>query len=432
MGRFTRIRLGILVLAALAVSVLAFAGGTGEAGKTQGKAVDVAGKEIKLQLCTFYVDYPNVKTGIEKFEKDTGMKVVLNGVDWQQSALQLAIDVAAGNAPDVVMLGDWSVRGDIVNDRLYPLNKYISAKDIAETNKGFVDRFTRNGKLYGYIANTDVRLMFYNKAIFEKAGLPRDSFPETWTQFMDALAKLNHVNGKDQYAFGFIGTGIHFPIMWETFVRTNNGFAIDPDTGKFLLGSDATVKAAQLFKTILDKGYTSQAVFGSEEAELTSEFLGGNYAIILGGSWMQRVFIDGGFKPADLGYAKIPRADNGKFDTISGAWSLCITKGTQFPDQAFQLIDSVYSDDAFISDIRTNKSVPTRRKFFSESEGDPYLKWITQYSFDNGQAELHSKYFLEDIDVLTKTLQSAIGGKEDIKTIFDTVSTQTNAKHGIK
>jgi multiple sugar transport system substrate-binding protein len=419
MTRFSRVRLGILVLAALAVSVLVFGAGTG-----------VAGKEIKLQLCTFYVDRPNVKPGIEKFENDTKMKVVLNGVDWQQSALQLAIDVAAGNAPDVVMLGDWSVRGDIVNDRLYPLNKYLSAKEIAATNKGFVDRFTKNGNLYGYIWNTDVRLMFYNKALFEKAGLPRDSFPETWTKFLDALAKLNHVSGKDQYAFGFIGTGIHFPIMWETFVRSNGGYAIDPDTGKFLIGSNPTVQAAQLYKTILDKGYAPQAVLASEETEMTAEFLAGNYATILGGSWMQPSFINGGFTPEDLGYAKIPRADNGKFATISGAWSLCITKGTQFPDQAWQLIDSIFSNDAFTDDIRTNKSVPTRQKYFGEAAGDPYLKWITQYSFDNGQAELHSKYFLEDIDVLTKTLQSAISGKEAIKTIFDRVSAQTNTKHG--
>lgn len=369
--------------------------------------------------------------GVEKFEEETGYTVVPNEVQWDLGSAQYAIAHASGNAPDVVMLGDWSIRGDVVNDRLYPLNNYLTETDIEATSQGFIDRFSKDGNLYGYIANTDARVMYYNKAIFREAGLDPEYFPQTWPELIEMAEKLNHVTGPNQYAYGYIGTssGVHTSIMWETLVRSAGGFAIDPDTGKILFGSEETVAAANVYRELMEKGYSSPAVLGYDEVALQNEFCAGNIAIMMAGSWCYQPMIDAGFSADDLGYAYIPKMEGGEFATIGGAWSLCISSTCDDPDMAWKLIESIYSEDYLLFEIQGNNMVPTREKYADKVSTD-FQKWLVDYFLKYGQAELHSQYFVEDIEALNLALGKAVAGEGDTQEIFDAAAKELNERHG--
>jgi ABC-type glycerol-3-phosphate transport system substrate-binding protein len=273
--------------------------------------------------------------------------------------------------------------------------------------------------------------MYYNKAIFREAGLDPDKFPETWTEFMAVCEKVNHVRGNSQYAYGFYGSAadINTPIQWETLVRSLGGFAIDPDTNKVLMGNPETVKAAEFYRDLIAKGYVPKSVLGYDGDALLNDFVEGNLAMIMNGSWQYPDMLKAGMKKEDIGYAYIPRADNGKFATIGGAWALCISSATKNPQLAWKLIQHLFTDDFFKWEIENAGQVPTREKFFALVENDPFLSFIANYSLKFGQAELHSKYFLEDAQALCVSLNTAIGGSVDIKSSFDKISEELNRKH---
>jgi multiple sugar transport system substrate-binding protein len=277
-------------------------------------------------------------------------------------------------------------------------------------------------------------MIFYNKAIFRQAGLDPGKFPETWSELMNIFPKLNHVRGENQYAYGFIGsaTAIHVPIMWETLVRSLGSYAIDPDTGKILLGNPQTVRAAELYREILNKGYAPRSVLGYDETELRNEFTEGNFAIMLGGSWFSPRLRESGFNMEDLGWAKIPKVDNGIFATIGGVWAMCISAQTKNPPLAWKLVQNIYNEDFLVNRISADGQIPVYDRHFPQIEKDPFLLWIANYFRDNGQAELHSAYFLEDIAGVGAALNTAISTNSDIKAVFDKAANELNTKHNIK
>jgi ABC-type glycerol-3-phosphate transport system substrate-binding protein len=250
---------------------------------------------------------------------------------------------------------------------------------------------------------------------------------------MNIFPKLNHVRGENQYAYGFIGsaTAIHSPIMWETLVRSLGSYAIDPDTGKILLGNPETVRAAELYREILNKGYAPRSVLGYDETELRNEFTEGNFAVMLAGSWFYPRLQENGFNMEDLGWAKIPKVDNGIFATIGGVWAMCISSQTKNSSLAWKLVQNIYNEDFLVNRISRDGQVPVYDRHFPLLK-DPFLLWIANYFKDNGQAELHSAYFLEDIAGVGAALNTAISTNGDIKAIFDRTANELNTKHNIK
>ena len=414
------------VFIALSVIGMVYAGGGSQSGGG-------AKTEIRLQLNEgndeTYTDQ------LTKFERENNATVVLDMTPWDQSALKYALSYAAGRAPDVVELGDWSVRGDILNNRLYPLNEFVSDADIRGMNQGFVQRFSNNGKLYALISTTDTRMIFYNKAIFRQAGLDPNRFPETWAELINIFPRLNNVRGPNQYAYGFIGsaTDIHTPIMWETLVRSIGSYAIDPDTGRVLLGNPQTIRAAEVYRDIVNRGFAPRSVLGFNHTDVQNDFIDGNLAVILTGSWNYPDFVKAGFNLNDLGWAKIPKVDNGIFATIGGVWGLCLSSRTNNPTLAWKLANTIYSDEYLIKRLSAEGQVPVYDRHFKAVENDPFLLWIANYFRENGQAELHSAYFLEDIAGIGAALNAAIGsGSGDIKAIFDRAANELNSKHNIR
>ncbi len=99
---------------------------------------------------------------------------------------------AAREGPDVMMMltaaaGALSfTKGlEVLNDRIPPeMEEQI-------TNWGTVTPgFTEEGDHYGVPIGSNGQIFYYNKALFEKAGLPREFEPKTWEEVKEAGEKL--------------------------------------------------------------------------------------------------------------------------------------------------------------------------------------------------------------------------------------------------
>lgn len=99
---------------------------------------------------------------------------------------------SAQSGPDVAMMhaGTFGVLN--YPDSLAPLNDYITDEFRASLDgwESVGAGFDPNGTIYGVAGSRSGWVFYYNKALFEQAGLDPEAPPTTWDELVDAATKL--------------------------------------------------------------------------------------------------------------------------------------------------------------------------------------------------------------------------------------------------
>lgn len=101
--------------------------------------------------------------------------------------------LAAGKGPDIFMIRNaW--RGSF-EDKIVPAPEYMLSEK--QYQDAFVDvvakDFTKDGKIYGVPLSADSLGLYYNKDLFNAAGIA--SPPTTWEELLDDVQRLNRIDG---------------------------------------------------------------------------------------------------------------------------------------------------------------------------------------------------------------------------------------------
>ncbi|MCM3762875.1 ABC transporter substrate-binding protein [Alkalihalobacillus oceani] len=114
--------------------------------------------------------------------------------------------IAAGNPPDVIIQDINSVRQRAEANQAVNLQPFIE-QESEEIQERFYphlwDAVLYEEEAYALPFNTDTQVLFYNKDMFEEAGLDPDSPPTTWEELEEAAAALDKKNGDQWETIGF-------------------------------------------------------------------------------------------------------------------------------------------------------------------------------------------------------------------------------------
>lgn len=139
-------------------------------------------------------------------QKAKGVNVTLtfqpSGVDDEQYKTKLALDLKSKSGADIVALdgiwvGEFAQAGyikplaDVVGSDVTSWEGWSQIPKAVQANSSF------EGKTYGIPSGTDGRVLYFNKKLFAKAGLPADWQPKSWQDILDAGAKLKSLPGVD-------------------------------------------------------------------------------------------------------------------------------------------------------------------------------------------------------------------------------------------
>ncbi|MGK5631116.1 extracellular solute-binding protein [Streptomyces sp. URMC 123] len=112
----------------------------------------------------------------EFHSKNPGIKVDVEVYNWEQVDKKVADMVAAGKAPDIAQIGayaDYAAAG-----KLYSADQVLSIPAQAD----FIPNLAKAGEVgrvqYGLPFVSSSRMLFYNKTLFEKAGIKEP--PQSW------------------------------------------------------------------------------------------------------------------------------------------------------------------------------------------------------------------------------------------------------------
>ncbi len=152
--------------------------------------------------------------------------------------------LARETTPDVMFFDFvpvYASRGAFVN--LSPLIARDNF-DIDDFYSGLLQYHTYKGQLYGLPRDNDTKVIFYNKTLFDAAGLPYPKSGWTWEQLKEDARKLTKKSGQQTTQYGFAYEPVEW---WRLWVWQNGGEIYDNDFAptKTLLDSPPAVEAIQ-------------------------------------------------------------------------------------------------------------------------------------------------------------------------------------------
>ena len=331
--------------------------------------------------------------------------------------------ISNGGLPDVftidgVRVGEFADAGAIV-----PLGEYYTEDDLADFNPSIIQQGTYKDELYTVGCFDSSVGIFYNKDMFEKAGITPATKEDPWTleELTDAAKKLttDDCYGITMSLDATDETVIYFflPLIQS---QGSNVIADDGVTAKGYLNGDAALNTVSWIKDMVDNGYASAT---PEE----NSFELGKAAMAINGSWAPA-----GLADYDINWGLMPMA---KYDEESeaasacGSWTFGMSKDC--PDEkkeaAAELIKFMTSTDADAQMYGANSMPPARQSAFDQIDAFKEAPLdVFQYQLANtAQARPVSVNYAVLSNQFATAVQNVLTGM-DPKEALDEAVTQYN------
>jgi multiple sugar transport system substrate-binding protein len=320
-------------------------------------------KEEGVRL-TFWQFWPSevIEPIIKAFEKaNPGIKVEMQQLTWQNGFEKIVAAVSSGTQPDLCELGSTWVPRFAADGVLGDITDEVSA---LRDSLLFWESCTFKGKIYGIPWVAGTRALFYNKELFEKAGLNPDSPPKTWDELVECARKI-HSPRSGVYGFG-MNAGERYVLFkkFMPFAWGNGGKILNQDLSRSVFASRENLDALVFYCSL--KNYSLM----EKQDVLDMAFKQGKVGLQISGGWNLKTI------PADapglrFGVAVVPRpkACCGTHASFAGSEILVTFAKSKRQKEALKFARFLIEKQNMISLCRSAKSVqPT----FRGAENDPY------------------------------------------------------------
>ncbi|QTX04221.1 extracellular solute-binding protein [Agromyces archimandritae] len=346
----TRTVLGLVGVVTLTAALAGCSGGEGEANEG---AIRVAYQKT----ATFTAMDELMHTAKKEYEAaNPGRTVELVPIEAEQDQYFTKLALMNGSpdtAPDVIYEDTFQIRSDAAAGYLQPIDDYLAdwdgweLYDEGSRQAGLGD----DGKTYGVSLGTDTRGLYYNKDVFEAAGLPTDWAPKSWDDILDAARTIKKASPDvvpmNIYASNVLGEATSMQ-GFEMLLYGTEDELLDTDSNAWVTGSKGFLDALGFYETLAkeDLGPDPAAALDANwGTKVSTELLpAGGLGIALDGSWLPSQWIEGENEWPEwhdtLGFAAMPTQDGGGdgFTSMSGGWTLAMGANADDPQAAFDFI----------------------------------------------------------------------------------------------
>lgn len=231
-------------------------------------------------------------------DQNQGTLVQLEAIAGRDYYTRILTQIAANRAPDVMNIGDDAVPSFVEKGAFLPIDACLSdlGFDTSVYLPGLLEPGTVDGQLYFLPKDYSTLGVYYNKTLFDEAGVAYPEAGWTWDDLLTtAQALTQDTDGDGQNDVW----GIQLPANWTTgfeyWVAAAGGSLINEDGTSYVgyMDSDATIRAAQFYADLYNKYQVAPppadfSAFGGGN----SEFDGGQAAMRIFGRWPQAGMLD--------------------------------------------------------------------------------------------------------------------------------------------
>lgn len=291
---------------------------------------------------------------------------------------KLKTSLSSGTAPDVFWVDSWQEMFEM--GVFEPLDDYIEKYDfdLDVQNPSLIASGSYDGKIYGLFGWAGVTGIYYNKQIFDEAGVPYPEDGWTWEDCRNIAAQLTKGEGADK-VYG-IDIQLDWSGQYETMMWGNGARIIDDDLNyDGVMNSDKMVEALDWYTGFVKDGIspksTSLKSAGGGDEMFKSGKLAMHYAF---SGFSQSLIADGSFDMDNLGVVSLPVANKGDKPAVNVTFTnpICISKDCENKEEAFKFLAARVSEETARDFCSRGWSVPAATNLVEELGlmDDPILK----------------------------------------------------------
>ena len=302
-------------------------------------------KEIRVLLANHpYGEL--LKPEIPNFEKETGIKVIIEQLQESQLTQKLTTEFTTGSSTvDVFMTRP------LQETLLFNKNGWyapLDAYDFSDYPVNTVDVGRKEGKPYVVPLVTEWQVLYYRKDLFENAGL---AVPANFVDLENAARVLNTggVAG-----FGSRGAGAAAVTQLSSYVYNYGGKYLDNNVAVF--DSPEAVDATRFYGRLLGS-YGPQGVTAMSWEALMPVFQAGRLAMWTDASVFYGQIVDPTktqVPEANVGVAKLPAGPKGDSPFIVVSWAMGVSSKSKDMDSAMQFLTWATSKELALKGMAAN------------------------------------------------------------------------------
>jgi multiple sugar transport system substrate-binding protein len=253
------------------------------AGGTAECPAGVEGMAIEMWSPLTGPDGDEMTALAERFSSENPCGITVSHVAQPEYVQKLEAGAAAGQLPAMTVVRAINVGQLAARNVLKPFGPEAMAVLGEDLGSEFPEHLWSlgeyNGERYSIPLDVTPLIMYYNKDLFEQAGIePPGAEPWTREQFEDAVAKLEAINVTPVS----LGTAFQAAALWQALIRQYGGALTDEAGTTATYNSEAAVQALERIKELRDK-YTPD-VSGTGDPEV-NVFKQGNVGMTFHGTW---------------------------------------------------------------------------------------------------------------------------------------------------
>lgn len=339
---------------------------------------------------------------LDTCEEQTGIGVQRQTVPTDQMLPKILKDASSRTLADLVFLDNPTLQQVAGTGALTPLTDYgISTEGYYDS---ILEAGTYDGEIYGLAPGVNNLALFYNKEMFDKAGLEP---PATWEELAEVAKELSG-DGRYGLAFSAIpseeGAWQFLPFFWS------NGAELSA------LDSESAVEALEFVVSLVESGAASESVVNWNQNDVADQFVAGNAAMMINGSWnLARLDEEG----PDYGVVPIPVPEEGTEPVVAlgGEVGVIPATGPGRQESAAKVLSCILAEDNMLSWDAAHAYVPSRdsavETFVEQHPGmEPFARQVE--TARSRTAELGENYPVVSQE-LARALQVALTGEQSPK-----------------
>jgi raffinose/stachyose/melibiose transport system substrate-binding protein len=374
------------------------------------------------------------KNGSVSNEEDS-KKVTLTLLSWEsEEAMKPVLEGFSKKYPDISIKMQWAPPVKDYISKLQTMLLSNSATDMfvmaAENRNQLIDggnvldltnepfmqgvsdinkqTYSKDGKVYTFSPSAWAGGIFYNKKLFQQAGINKE--PQTWQEFIDVSKKLKQAGIIPLY-----DSVQDVPMILNGLYAAEN-ISANPDIDSEIFAEktkfeDTWTKTLELWYDGLVKNkIIDPNMVGVSNDQMMNEFITGNIAMITGGPWNVPTIQQGN---PDLDFKMMPipgsQPNTAYFGGAPGI-GYSINKNTKHKEEALKFLDYLASPEGLEAYSKGTGQIITAKGY--ESKVDPSLEsaykdgllqdkiYLPMISWERHQEALRSQFVISIQDLL--------------------------------
>lgn len=318
-----------------------------EAGESSAETSETTAKsDATLEIWVYgweKASADKIAEDVTAYEEETGVKVTVTPIANDSYSTKIQATIAGGTNPDLAFVDagvqsmQLAAKGKLLGLTEYGVDEY---KD--DFYDSVWDTMVYKDEVYGLRITSNNLALFYNKDLFDAAGLSYPDDTWEWEDLREAAKTLTDteagVYGLDLPVYDKNGgyTWNWLPFLWQ-----NGGEFLNEDRTEAVFNSAEGVEALEFWKAMVqdDKSVPLQAAPTG-----VNRFTSGITAMVIDGPWNLRTFLEDPEFKDSFGVAPLPSKD-GERATVVGGEGVVIFSDTEYPQEAYDYLTHLCCSD---------------------------------------------------------------------------------------